>query len=1070
MEGQSGSSRDSGITVTFMSHPSIWLAARLPSVVLCALATLALTFLAIRQSDEFIKQQDQEEVFRWLNSIGFGEHKQFIYDQGCDSLASCCDLLLSPPTPSSGEGGGGGTPRPLHSSSPPLPFASSGELYDALRPAAERLRSRLVLERWLRDHRLLSAVVRRSGASSDSGTSDAGGDRTASSARRRGAAGVEEGGRDDDAQGDTGQRASTSPEWSFFSWPAPGYGKTSQFPFGIESLEQLVRQVLTDVESKGHNWTPEVVRAVKQLPNTPEALEAATDLIWERILFEQEQKTWAFGAMLGVSLVASVLVGVASLMLAPAGLLCDQSAAAAAKLGFLSYLTGKYLSPANCKVEFDWTEPQVVGCTLTFFIKFFQRNGRSYPICDEDPLLVEIVAGNGAHKVACSVELGGTDPNLANQARVQFTVRRAGLCHVSVLIGMVHVRGSPFVKNFLPGRPDPQKTGFIHHSCTVVCTQDELHHLFLEPRDKYNNACLVDSTTDPSDEYSVDIVEVSSNRPVTSCYHWESHPENSRIALVLNLNKVGCYQVNVSYRGTSLSNGDFHVIVLSKSDAALVRKNVAKKSHNIWYEAKLIAMNCERLSKPKKVFVYISPKQLTIKEYVLRIIPKRLITFRLCPSTKFQFKGSNNHEGEPVLVVDDGCQPQIEMVCEERDVIAATFTQFLLKNIGGSETFKDKLEFFHYEVRKLHQKHYHDKLQLKVSRDKILESSMKATKNFSTSDWCKSFEITFMGEQGLDWGGLRREWFEILCSALFDPENQLFHRFKNDKQGLVHPNPRRPAHLKLKHYEYAGRIVSKCLYESSLGSGYRQLVRARFSRSFLAQLIGLRVHYKYFEQDDPDLYVTKIKYILENDVDDMELYFSEEEYTSSGQLLKTTELIPGGSRIHVTNQNKLMYLDALAQYRLATSVREEVEHFLKGLNELIPENLLCIFDENELELLMCGTGQFSIADFKANHTVSGFSFEFRKVLDWFWTAVSNFTEEEMARLLQFTTGCSQLPPGGFAELNPRFHLSAAPTFGSLPTAHTCFNQLCLPDYDSYEQFERALRLSINEGTEGFGMI
>lgn len=324
--------------------------------------------------------------------------------------------------------------------------------------------------------------------------------------------------------------------------------------------------------------------------------------------------------------------------------------------------------------------------------------------------------------------------------------------------------------------------------------------------------------------------------------------------------------------------------------------------------------------------------------------------------------------------------------------------------------------------------------------------------------------------QGLDWGGLRREWFEVLCSALFDPENQLFHRFKNDKQGLVHPNPRRPSHLKLKHYEYAGRIVSKCLYESSLGSGYRQLVKARFSRSFLAQLIGLRVHYKYFEQDDPDLYVTKIKYILENDIDNMELYFCEEEYTSSGQLLKTTELIPGGSKIRVTNQNKLVYLDALAQYRLATSVREEVEYFLKGLNELIPENLLCIFDENELELLMCGTGQFSIADFKANHSVSGFSIEFRKVLDWFWTAVSNFTEEEMARLLQFTTGCSQLPPGGFAELNPRFHLSAAPTFGSLPTAHTCFNQLCLPDYDSYEQFERALRLSINEGTEGFGMI
>lgn len=76
----------------------------------------------------------------------------------------------------------------------------------------------------------------------------------------------------------------------------------------------------------------------------------------------------------------------------------------------------------------------------------------------------------------------------------------------------------------------------------------------------------------------------------------------------------------------------------------------------------------------------------------------------------------------------------------------------------------------------------------------------------------------------------------------------------------------------------------------------------------------------------------------------------------------------------------------------------------------------------------------------------------------------------MARLLQFTTGCSQLPPGGFQDLNPRFQITAAPTFGNLPTAHTCFNQLCLPDYESFEHFEKALLIAISEGTEGFGMV
>lgn len=110
------------------------------------------------------------------------------------------------------------------------------------------------------------------------------------------------------------------------------------------------------------------------------------------------------------------------------------------------------------------------------------------------------------------------------------------------------------------------------------------------------------------------------------------------------------------------------------------------------------------------------------------------------------------------------------------------------------------------------------------------------------------------------------------------------------------------------------------------------MIRARFTRSFLAQLIGLRVHYKYFEQDDPDLYLSKVKYILDTDLDtsdNLELYFVEDVYDANGQLVRTIDLIPNGSRIRVTNESKNQYLDALAQHKLCNSVRDEVDSFLK---------------------------------------------------------------------------------------------------------------------------------------------
>lgn len=114
----------------------------------------------------------------------------------------------------------------------------------------------------------------------------------------------------------------------------------------------------------------------------------------------------------------------------------------------------------------------------------------------------------GTRRVATVSELGGPDPSQANVAVVKFTVRHAGQYRIAVLIGSYHVQGSPFVKNFLPGPPDSNKTQFLKHSSIVVCTAGLSHSLTIEPRDEFNNLCQFKKDENPVEGYTISIKEV----------------------------------------------------------------------------------------------------------------------------------------------------------------------------------------------------------------------------------------------------------------------------------------------------------------------------------------------------------------------------------------------------------------------------------------------------------------------------------------------------------------------------------------------------------------------------------
>ncbi|XP_074631038.1 apoptosis-resistant E3 ubiquitin protein ligase 1-like isoform X2 [Acropora palmata] len=746
----------------------------------------------------------------------------------------------------------------------------------------------------------------------------------------------------------------------------------------------------------------------------------------------------------------------------------------------------KYMEPKFTSVTWEWTDPHVVGESMVFFIHFYRMNLFPYPVSPDDPILIKIMHNDTL--VASLRGYEGENWGRKNTMKVSFTVREAGTYRISILARGMPIQGSPFKKDFLPGTIDPSKCVVLEGGSHLWDQGTDLLEvrksiytpLTVEARDKFGNICP--PSLQDVNSYAVEVTEIGSSVKIDSKLVISPDGDGKNNVLHIKLDREGCFNAVVKYNDVPVRQGQFTVISLNSEEAKQVDENMKKQCLNVWYEAYLLGhaessqANGSSLSSStlpwmtSRVYCYISRKHLSIEDFYIKIIPHRLYGFRVRPSTKIILHPLDLNMEHPTFTVDDGYQSPVTIMCKERNVLVATLSRLLLSKIGGSESFNDKKDFFYRELV-VHLGRKEGEVTLKIDRQKILESSYQATvMTLCSSDWLRPFKIKFKDELGVDRGGLRREWFELLCKALFSHESGFFTRFnENDPQALVHPNPKGPL-SKMQFYEFAGRVVGKCLYESALGSSRRLNVKARFSRSFLAQLLGLRVSYKYFESDDKDLYRSKIKYIEETDPEDLALVFAEEECDRRGRLVKSVDLKPGGRHIPMTESNKMKCLNLLAQYRLSSSCKQQIKAFAKGLNEFVPENLLSVFDEYELELLMCGTGDISVSDLRQHHNVIDSGSSFKKSLDWFWTIVTSFTQDELARLVQFITGSSQLPPGGFAEISPQIQISSVPTTDSLPSAHTCFNQLCLPSYSSFTEMQKKLVLAINEGSEGFSMV
>ncbi|KAI8866955.1 HECT-domain-containing protein, partial [Ramicandelaber brevisporus] len=363
-------------------------------------------------------------------------------------------------------------------------------------------------------------------------------------------------------------------------------------------------------------------------------------------------------------------------------------------------------------------------------------------------------------------------------------------------------------------------------------------------------------------------------------------------------------------------------------------------------------------------------------------------------------------------------------------------------------------------------------ISAKVRRSHMLEDGLVAYGKLHGADFKQDFYIQFyddfgMREWGVDGGGLFKEFVVSIVREAFNPSNQVFWETADH---LLYPNASSSARQShsLNLYNFLGRLVGKSLYSNIL-------IDAQFALFFLSKVLGHQSQFDDLKSLDKEIYdglVSLKRY--ENDVEsDFGLTFAVSSLQPNTSSVVTIDLIPGGSDINVTRDNRFRYIELMCNHKLNVELSPQTRAFRQGLYEMIPQRWLRLFaDPHELQMLISGkSAEIDVNDMEAN-TVYGNEYNRNHpVIEMFWNVVRNrLTSAERRKLVQFITSCERPPLMGFSELRPSIQIvpDHAANTSRLPTASTCVNQLRLPVYTAEDVMYQKLRRAILSGA-GFDL-
>ncbi|KAH8299588.1 hypothetical protein KR044_003261 [Drosophila immigrans] len=354
-------------------------------------------------------------------------------------------------------------------------------------------------------------------------------------------------------------------------------------------------------------------------------------------------------------------------------------------------------------------------------------------------------------------------------------------------------------------------------------------------------------------------------------------------------------------------------------------------------------------------------------------------------------------------------------------------------------------------------------LKLTVRRDQLINDALIGLELVAMSnpkDLKKQLVVEFVGEQGIDEGGVSKEFFQLIVEEIFNPAFGMFVQQEETNNMWFNATPFENG----AQFTLIGIIIGLAIYNNVI-------LAVNFPMVVYRKLMGYRGTYYDLSDWSPTLFKS-LQDMLDYQGMDMEEVFAQTfkiSYSNVFGELVEHELVPHGSEVLVGQHNKRHFVNLYADFLLNVNIQQQFKAFRKGFEMVTDESpLKLLFRPEEIEKLVCGSREFDFVELEHSTEYEGGYTEETQIVQDFWSIVHAMPHESKRKLLEFTTGSARVPVGGLKCL--RLLITRhGPDSDRLPTSHTCFNVLLLPEYSSKKKLEERLLKAINY-SKGFGML